>query len=129
MLNPKQKLFCQEYTKDWNAKRAYQKVYKCGDKEAEAHGSRLVRNGKVQEYCTEIQKDLEKLCQLSKQMMVIILRGVAISDKEDTRTRIAAITEINKMFGYNAPEKFEDVGKKDTTIYIGYPDNNVKVNG
>ena len=53
-LTPKQKKFCQEYLKDFNASRAYKAVYKVkSDNQARANGSRLIANDNVSEYLSE----------------------------------------------------------------------------
>lgn len=58
-LTPKQKKFCQEYLKDFNASRAYKAVYKVkSDNQARANGSRLIANDNVSEYLSEIMHQL-----------------------------------------------------------------------
>jgi phage terminase small subunit len=67
-LTEKQKAFCREYVLDWNATRSYLKAYP-NTKNPNTAGvlaSRMLRNDKVQAYIEEIQKDLEKLCGISK---------------------------------------------------------------
>lgn len=54
-LTPKQKKFCQEYLKDFNATRAYKTVYKVkNERSAQQSGSRLLSNVKVSKYLSEI---------------------------------------------------------------------------
>jgi phage terminase small subunit len=48
-LNDKQRLFCLNYIKCFNATKAYQKVYECSYETAMANGSDLLRNTKVRE--------------------------------------------------------------------------------
>ena len=52
-LNEKQKLFCLEYLKDFNATRAYKKVYWVSQKSAEALWCKLLSNVKVSEYLSD----------------------------------------------------------------------------
>lgn len=53
-LTPKQKKFCQEYLKDFNATRAYKTVYKVkNERSAQQSGSRLLSNVKVSKYLSE----------------------------------------------------------------------------
>ncbi len=59
-LNAKHKEFCLEYIIDFNATRAYKKVYVCSQATAEASASRLLGNVKVQKYLTQLIKDREK---------------------------------------------------------------------
>jgi phage terminase small subunit len=67
-LTNKQKAFCREYVIDWNATRSYLIAYPCtkSSNAAGVNASRLLRTTKIQTYCEEIQKDLEKLCGISK---------------------------------------------------------------
>ena len=61
-LNEKQKMFCLEYLKDFNATRAYKKVYWTTDKTANVNWSRLLVNANIQNYLAEkAQKKVEKL--------------------------------------------------------------------
>lgn len=60
-LNEKQKMFCLEYLKDFNATRAYKKVYLSSDNVARANGSRLLANADIQEYLwSKVEKKVEK---------------------------------------------------------------------
>ena len=60
-LNEKQKLFCLEYLKDFNATRAYKKVYWSSDNVARANGSRLLANADIQEYLwSKVEKKIQK---------------------------------------------------------------------
>ena len=49
-LTQKQKLFCLEYLKTFNATDAYKKVYWVSQKSAEAQGCRMLSNVKVSEF-------------------------------------------------------------------------------
>lgn len=60
-LTPKQKLFCLEYLKSFNATDAYRKAYWWSDKSAWELASRLLKNVKVSEFLQEkTQKKIEK---------------------------------------------------------------------
>ena len=60
-LTQKQKMFCLEYLKSFNATDAYRKVYWWSDKSAWELASRLLKNIKVSEYLKEkSQKTIEK---------------------------------------------------------------------
>ena len=61
-LTQKQKMFCLEYLKDFNATRAYKKVYGVSDKSANAWWPRLLVNDSIQAYLSEKAKEkTEKL--------------------------------------------------------------------
>lgn len=60
-LNEKQKQFCLEYLKDFNATRAYKKVYWVSDDTARANWSRLLANANISEYlASKAEKKVEE---------------------------------------------------------------------
>lgn len=61
-LNEKQKMFCLEYLKDFNATRAYKKVYWWTDNSAWVSWFKLLRNPKIQEFLwSRAEKKMDKL--------------------------------------------------------------------
>lgn len=150
-LTPKQKKFVEEYVIDWNATRAYKIAYPdASDKAAESSSSRLIRNGKIQAYAENIQKDLSKLSGLTAMRNLLELKKIAFSNMSDfkkdwfdiedyekldpetkaaiseittevTRVKLGekkiikfklhdklkAIEMINKMLGFNDPDKVD----------------------
>ena len=61
-LTQKQKLFCLEYLKSFNATDAYRKVYWVGDKTAKSNWYRLLTNADIQEFLwARAEKKVEKL--------------------------------------------------------------------
>jgi phage terminase small subunit len=61
-LNEKQKMFCLEYLKDFNATRAYKKVYWWTDNSAWVCWFKLLKNAKIQEYLwSKTEKKMDKL--------------------------------------------------------------------
>ena len=61
-LNEKQKLFCLEYLKSFNATDAYRKVYWVSDKVANASWPRLLVNGSIQKFlASKVERKVEKL--------------------------------------------------------------------
>jgi len=109
-LTEKQKRFCEEYIFDFNGTRAYKAVYKDVKKEssAMAAASRLLSNVKISEYIEEIQKDFRKQANISFLSQVARIEEIISTDETTTREKIDAIKEINKMFGFYAPEKKEN---------------------
>ena len=60
-LNEKQKQFCLEYLKDFNATRAYKKIYWWTDNSIRANASRLLTNDNIQKYLADkAQKKVEE---------------------------------------------------------------------
>lgn len=61
-LNEKQKMFCLEYLKDFNASRAYKKVYWWTDNSAWVCWFKLLKNAKIQEFLwSKAEKKMDKL--------------------------------------------------------------------
>ena len=61
-LNEKQKLFCLEYLKDFNASRAYSKVYWWTDKTCRTNGCKLLTKANIQNFLwSRVEKKVEKL--------------------------------------------------------------------
>lgn len=60
-LNEKQKQFCLEYLKDFNATRAYKEIYWVSDDTARANWSRLLANANISEYlASKAEKKVEE---------------------------------------------------------------------
>lgn len=72
MLNEKQKEFTREYGWDYNAARAYQKVYKTkpGSQTARTNGSLLLTNPNVKRYLRYLKENIELTTGLSKERLV-----------------------------------------------------------
>lgn len=106
-LKPEHLVFCYEYLKDWNGTRAYKVAYPSekSDNTAAANASRLLRNDKVQKYIEEAQQDIQKLAGLSILSNLEHLKGILSNPDSVERDRLKAIEVINKMLGYNAPDK------------------------
>lgn len=66
-LTNQQKKFCERYLLDWNATKAYQHAYRSSSESAaRSSASALLTNPNIQEYISEIQKDLEKVSGISR---------------------------------------------------------------
>jgi phage terminase small subunit len=60
-LNEKQKMFCLEYLKTFNATASYKKVYWWTDNTARVNSSRLLANANIQEFLwSKVEKKIEK---------------------------------------------------------------------
>jgi len=119
----KQRLFCQEYIIDWNGTRAYKTVYKGAknDNVAGVEAHKLLRKPKIQDYIKEIQDNLEEQAGISKLKMILELTKVIDSDSEDSKEKIKAIAEVNKMLGYNSTIK-TDVTTNGESLNSGLSD-------
>ena len=104
-LTDKQKAFCYEYVKDWNATRAAKEAG-YSEKTAQMIGSENLSKPIIQAYIEHIQKDLQKLCGVSVLGLVNKLKDI-IDDAEKDSDKNKSIEIIAKMLGLNAPDKSE----------------------
>ena len=106
-LTGKQKAFCYEYVKDWNATRAAKEAGYSEDS-AQVIGSENLSKPIIQAYIEHIQKDLLKLCGVSVLGNITKLKEIIEDDLTDKPSdKIKALEVINKMLGLNAPDKSE----------------------
>lgn len=82
-LKEKQKAFCEEYVVDWNAARAYLKVYKCEYDTAKVNGCKLLTKTNVQEYIKECRNKTEELAGVSKLRAIKELSKFAFTNFKD----------------------------------------------
>lgn len=106
-LSPKHKAFCDEYLSNGlNATQAYKSVYKVSDKVAGTGGPRLMENVGIKEYLKKQQEKTAERLQIRKEDLIQDLIDIKNSNKEDVPPfAIKAIEVINKMLGFNAPDK------------------------
>ena len=126
-LNEKQKLFCLEYLKDFNATRAYQKVYWVSDKTANKAWPRLLVNVGIQNYlASKVEKKVEKL-DVWVDYVLNWLREIAEIwmgrkevEKNWKRQRILDLSNANsayeKLWKYN--KMYTDKVEQDGTLNI-----------
>jgi len=106
-LTDKQKAFCHEYVIDWNAARAA-RAAGYSEKTATDIGCENLAKPYIADYIEHIQTDLQKLAGVSALSNIKTLLDI-VNDPDGvmTKDRIKAIEVVNKMVGYNAPEKTE----------------------
>lgn len=108
-LTDKQKRFCEEYVVDWNATRAATAAG-YSEKTAYSIGQENLKKPEIEEYIGKIKNDLEKQAGISALMIIKELKKIAFLDDEvyeKATDRIKAIEVINKMLGFNSPEKID----------------------
>ena len=112
-LKPEYIVFSENYVIHWNATKAYQFAYPDSSYDsARGSASELLTNPNILAYIEEIQKDLSKLAGVSALGNILELKKILEVDdnkeaKERAGDRIKALEVINKMLGFNAPEKSE----------------------
>lgn len=109
LLTEKQRLFCEYYIENWNASDAARRA---GYSEKTAHdiGCENLKKPNIKKYIEEIQNDLSKIAGISRLSLIkdlINLKDYAEQDKD----KIKAIEVINKMTGFNEPDKFDHTSK------------------
>ena len=126
-LNEKQKLFCLEYLKTFNATDAYRKVYWVSDKTANACWPKLLVNPSIQNYlASKVEKKTEKL-DVWVDYVLNWLREIAEIwmgrkevEKNGKRQRILDLSNANsayeKLWKYN--KLFTDRVEQDGTLNI-----------
>lgn len=121
-LTYKQQIFCQEYAIDYNATRAYMVAYPniSKDQTAASAGGRLLRNVEIEKRIKELQANIAETCGISRIMIVNKLKAIALQGEEETQKEcLKAIEIVNKMLGYNEPEKIEHSGEVTKIINLG----------
>lgn len=117
-LTPKQEMFCQKYVELGNASEAYRQSYNASKMKSETvteRASRLLKEYKVSARVKELQSQLEKKHDLTKDKVVNRLKQIIFEqdticdDKINLQAMNKAIEILNKMQGWNEPEKNENV--------------------
>lgn len=106
-LTDKQKAFCKEYVMDWNGTQAAIRAGYSAETAA-SQASRLLTNVKIKEYIEHIQQDIQQLIGISKASNALALLEIALDKKARHSDKIKAREVVNKMLGFNEPEKRED---------------------
>ena len=124
-MTPKQKLFCEHYLSNGlNATQAYKSVYNVSDKVAGTSGPRLMENVGVKEYLSQQQEKTVKKLQIKKEDLIQDLIDIKEQNKADAPPfAIKAIEVINKMLGFNEPER-QDITITEQPLFLDDEDEN-----
>ena len=116
-LTPKQSKFVQEYLIDMNATQA---AIRAGYSENTAYsqGQRLLKKDEVQRQLEKKREQHEIQCDMSKQKIIDKLWGMVLRNEDDMDMyAMKAIEIINKMMGYNEPDKIEQTIKQEPPLF------------
>lgn len=119
ILSDKHEKFCQEYmVNGFNASKAYQSVYEVSDKVSDAAASRLLKNVRIKERLDELKKENQQYYQITKEELLNDLKDIKNTNK-GVRDSIAmkAIEVINKMLGFNEPER-QDITITEQPLFL-----------
>ena len=127
-LTPKQELFCQTYVKTGNAtesyKIAYPKSLNWKPESINENASRMKANSKVSARIEQLQNKVEEKHDLTKDKIINRLKEIIFAqeqlgvDKIDLAAMNKAIDTVNKMLGYNEPEKVEHSGNLNHSLTL-----------
>lgn len=127
-LNEKQKLFCLEYLTDFNATRAYKKVYWWTDNSVRANASRLLTNDNIQEYlASKVERKIEKadlwvdyVLEKLQQVIKIWMWEQEVELEEWKPKRVLDLSNVNsaleKLWKYH--KMYTDKVEQDTSLQI-----------
>jgi phage terminase small subunit len=109
-LTDKQKKFCLEYIRDWNATRA---AIAAGysERSAKEIGCENLTKPNIKQFIEETLSDVGKVVGISKVSQLEELKKILLAKGEQTKDRLKAIEIINKMLGLNEAEKHDHTSK------------------
>lgn len=95
-LTPKQKLFCEYYSYDWNGTQAAIKAGYSKDT-AGAIASENLQKPEIQAYIKVLQSDLEKRCGVSKAMVIDEAKKIAFSSIASLHNAWITLKEFDQL--------------------------------
>lgn len=116
-LTPKQFKFVQEYLIDMNATQA---AIRAGysEKTAYSQGQRLLKKGEVQDLLNKKQEQHEIQCDIKKEDIIKDLIKIKEDNIEEWPPHaLKALEMLNRMLGYNEPEKIDHTLKQEPPIF------------
>lgn len=119
LKNKNHEAFCLAYMKyNYNATKAYCEVYGVGESTGGANGNKLLKNAKVLARIEHLQAQIAKKVMITREELIMDLIDIKNSNKtEFAPSALKAIEIINKMLGFNEPERIEHSG----IIKLGIP--------
>ena len=111
-LTPKQEKFAQEVASGKSQADAYRAAFNCAKSNPEtvqANASRLMANSTVAARVEKLKAELAEKSLLKREYSVNVLAEIAKAAEKDA-DRVRAVSELNKMHGFEAPQKVEHSG-------------------
>jgi phage terminase small subunit len=109
-LTPKQETFCNAYVEVGNASEAYRRAFEAGAMKPETINRKaveLLNNGKITARVEVLQAELKSKSDITKERILKELAKIGFADTDNLNAKIKALETINKMLGFNEPEKNE----------------------
>lgn len=120
-MTDKQKLFCDEYIKDFNASRAYKVAYpNCKkDDSARANASRLLTNDSIIEYINQQKEQLANKMEITQERVLQEMARIAFADIRKLYNDYGGLKSIQDLdddvasiiTGIEVTEEFEGYGQ------------------
>lgn len=111
MLTAKQEAFAQSIADGLSQSDAYRASYATGkmaDKTVWVKASELMADGKVAGRVAELREALSSKQLWTREQSVAVLRDKVINDGESPKAAlVAAVKELNSMYGFNEPAKVD----------------------
>lgn len=100
-LTKKNKQFCEEYIKDYNATQAYLRTYECAYNTAGSKSGALMRKPEIQEYIKELQKIEFAAAAISAERVGLHLASIAFDEDElyASASQMKALDLLQKQLG------------------------------
>ena len=111
-LTPKQEKFAQEVASGKSQADAYRAAFDCAKSKPEtvqANASRLMANSTVAARVEKLKAELAEKSLWKREDSVNVLAEIAKAAEKDA-DRVRAVSELNKMHGFEAPQKIEHSG-------------------
>lgn len=101
MLTKKNKQFCEEYIKDYNATQAYLRTYECAYNTAGSKSGALMRKPEVQEYIRELQKVEFAAAAITAERLGLHLASIAFNEGDlyASASQMKALDLLQKQLG------------------------------
>jgi phage terminase small subunit len=107
-LTPKQEAFCNTYVEVGNASEAYRRTFDAGAMKPGTINRKaveLLNNGKITARVEALQAELKGKSDITKELVLNELAKIGFADTDNLHAKIKALEIINKMLGFNEPEK------------------------
>lgn len=117
-LSAKQRLFCEEYVKTYNAAQSYLSAYpNAGYDTAKATGYKLLRDQRVKDYITELEKEAYAANRINAEHIANELAKMAFSETSAENIKLRAIDLLQKQLSLQT-QKVDATVSNDINIRI-----------
>lgn len=120
-LTAKERAFCEEYVKTYNATQAYYNVYNCGYDTANSAAFRKLKDKEIQEYIQQLQKEQFAAAAITAERVGLKLAELAFVEKGDdlygTSAQTKTLDLLQKQLGLQT-QKVDANVNQETTIVV-----------